>query len=99
MKINLIIFVSSIHHQPTEENTKTLMKSFESNFRPAVGDIIEDPGFDIRFHNSYEVAKVTINYTFNECLVSLAPLFIEREDMTAVEYMEKLKNNGWHEST
>jgi hypothetical protein len=71
------------------------MKSFESHFRPAIGDIIEDPGFDSRFHNSYEVVKVSINYSLNECLVSLAPLFIEQENMSAEDYIEKLKNNGW----
>ncbi|UTR15350.1 hypothetical protein MM221_01790 [Salipaludibacillus sp. LMS25] len=95
MKITLIIFVTSVHHEPTEENTKPLMKSFESNIRPAIGDIIEDSGFDSRFHNSYEVAKVTINYSLNECFVSLAPLVMEIEDMSAEEYIEKLKNNGW----
>lgn len=49
------------------------MKSFESNFRPVIGDIIDDAGFDSRFYNGYEIAKVTSNYTLNECLVSLAP--------------------------
>ncbi|GAA0350493.1 hypothetical protein [Bacillus horti] len=95
MKIKLIIFVTSVHHEPTKENSNILTKTIESEIKPVVGDIIDDPGFDSRFHNGYEVAKVTINYTSNECLVSLTPLVIESEKMTAVEYMEKLKNNGW----
>ncbi|PYZ96581.1 hypothetical protein CR205_12790 [Alteribacter lacisalsi] len=95
MNIQCSIFVTSVHHEPTKENTNTLVKTFESHFRPAVGDIIDDPGFDPRFHNGYEVAKVFINYSSNECLVSLAPMVIEREEITAAEYMEKLQNNGW----
>ncbi len=97
MKIHFLIFVTSIYHEPTEENAKTFIKTFESDIRPVAGDIIDDPGFDPRFHNGYEVAKVTLNYRSNECFVSLAPLVIEGEKMTAVEYMKKLKDHGWRE--
>lgn len=87
MKINLILFLSSAK--------ETFMKSFESNFRPFQGDIIDDPGFDPRFHNGYEVAKVSINYAADECYVSLSPLALELEEINVEDYMEKLKNNGW----
>ena len=50
------------------------MKTFESTFRPAIGDIIDDPGFDPKFHNGYEVVKVTLNYELNKCYVSLRHL-------------------------
>ncbi len=98
LNINLILFVSSINQEPpdTEENTRTLVKTFETDFRPQVGDIIDDPGFDSKFHNGYEVVKVTINYTLNECLVSLTPIAIEVENIWVGDYIKKLKTHGWH---
>ncbi len=71
------------------------MKTFESDFRPVTGDIIDDPGFDGGFHNGYEVVKVTTNYSSNECLVSLKPLLIEIETIRAEDYIKKLKTHGW----
>ncbi|MBB6452710.1 hypothetical protein HNQ94_001156 [Salirhabdus euzebyi] len=68
MKINLLIFISSIKVQKEEQLTFVMMKTFESNIRPIKGDILDDPGFDPRFHNGYEVVKVTINYASNQCL-------------------------------
>lgn len=75
--------------------SEVLTKTIESDFRPVAGDVIDDPGFDPRFHNGYEVVKVTINYTTNECLVSLSPLAIEIEEIQVVEYIKKLQSNGW----
>lgn len=95
LNISLMLFVSSLNQEPSEENTQPLMKTFESNFRPQVGDIIDDPGFDSSFHNGYEVVKVTINYTSNECLVSLVPLAIEVEKISVEDYIKKLKTHGW----
>lgn len=95
LNISLILFISSINQEPTEENTQPLVKIFESDFRPQVGDIIDDPGFDSGFHNGYEVVKVTINYTSNECFVSLVPLAIEVEKISVEDYIEKLKKHGW----
>ncbi|MGF2616214.1 hypothetical protein FZC84_00365 [Rossellomorea vietnamensis] len=92
MKINLILFVSSVKEKSP---MATLMKTFESNIRPCKEDIIADPGFDADFHNGYEVAKVTIDYHADECWVSLSPLAIEKEEITCTAYIEKLKNNGW----
>jgi hypothetical protein len=60
------------------------------------GDIIDDPGFDSRFHNGYEVVKVTINYATNECYVSLHPLAMELEEMSINDYIDKLVANEWH---
>ena len=59
------------------------------------GDIIDDPGFDSRFHNGYEVVKVTINYATNECYVSLHPLAMELEEMSINDYIDKLVTNEW----
>ncbi|MFD2043832.1 hypothetical protein ACFSTA_07040 [Ornithinibacillus salinisoli] len=93
MKINLIIFISSIK-EPSETKPTCVMKTFESTFRPVKGDIIDDPGFDPGFHNGYEVAKVTINYASNECYVSLHPLVLEEEKIK-METVEKLEAHGW----
>ena len=60
------------------------------------GDIIDDPGFDSRFHNGYEVVKVTINYATNECYVSLHPLAMELEEMSINDYIDNLVANEWH---
>src|SRR4051812_17503597 len=93
MKINLVIFISSI-----KENNiyKLMMKTVESDIRPVNGDILDDPGFHPGFHNGYEVVKVTINYASNECFVSLQPLVLEREEIKIETYIEKLEANGWH---
>lgn len=71
------------------------MKTFESTIRPVQGDIIDDPGFDSRFHNGYEVVKVTINYEKNECYVSLHPVAIGIEEISINDYIDKLVANGW----
>lgn len=88
-----MIFVSSAE----EQKGHVMVKTFESNFRPVKGDIIEDPGFDPDFHNGYEVTKITVNYAANECYVSLHPLVIDKVDITVETYLEKLKANGWRE--
>ncbi|WP_412965503.1 hypothetical protein [Fredinandcohnia sp. 179-A 10B2 NHS] len=92
MKIKMIIFVTS-----TKENNRSemVMKTFESAIRPVKGDIIDDPGFDPRFHNGYEVVKVTLNYEKNEFLVSLRPLVLELEEISVKDYINKLVENGW----
>jgi hypothetical protein len=92
MKINLFVFVSSVKEPAKKE---LLSKTFESDIRPVIGDIIDDPGFDPDFHNGYEVVKVTINYASNECYVSLTPLVLEREEIKIETYIEKLESNGW----
>ncbi len=76
-------------------NSEIVMKTFKSNIRPVKGDIIDDPGFDSRFHNGYEVVKVTINYETNECYVSLQPLVMELEEISVSEYIDKLVANKW----
>lgn len=96
MKINLAIFISSINGQTESNSGKLLMKTFKSNIRPVKGDIIEDPGFHADYHNGYEVVRVTINYTLNECFVSLHPLVLEREKMKTENYIERLEANGWN---
>lgn len=96
MKINLIIFVSSSKDQSEKNIPSIMMKTFESNIRPIKGDIIDDPGFDPKFHNGYEVVKVTINYASDECWVSLTPLAIEIEEIKIEMYINKLKTHGWH---
>ncbi|MCY8955783.1 hypothetical protein MOE39_18435 [Bacillus cereus] len=92
MKINLVLFVSSIKEKTIP---KLMIKTFESDIRPIKGDIIDDPGFDSSFHNGYEVVKVSINYASNECFVSLHPLAIELEDIKLDTYIEKLEAYGW----
>ena len=92
MKIKLLIFLTS---SKEENKSEMVMKTFESTFRPMIGDIIEDPGFDPGFHNGYEVVKVTVNYEKNECYVSLTPLAIEIEETRFDDYLEKLTANGW----
>ena len=93
MNIHLLIFVSSVKDKTVQAG---MMKTFKSDFRPVIGDIIEDPGFDPGFHNGYEVVKVTVNYASNECFVSLAPMDMETEKITAKSYLAKLAANGWH---
>ncbi|MGD2197411.1 hypothetical protein [Lysinibacillus fusiformis] len=95
MKINLMIFISSIKEQKENNIGEVVLKTFESNIRPVKGDILDDPGFHPRFHNGYEVVKVTMNYALNECLVSLCPLELEREEIAIENYIERLKENGW----
>jgi hypothetical protein len=92
MKINLIIFISSVKEQ---EKGISMLKTFESDIRPVKGDIMDDPGFDSGFHNGYEVVKVSINYALNECFVSLIPLAIEIEEIRIETYKEKLEAHGW----
>ncbi|MUK90305.1 hypothetical protein GMD78_18185 [Ornithinibacillus sp. L9] len=94
MKINLVIFISSIK-EPELATPACMIKTIESDFRPVKGDIIDDPGFDPRYHNGYEVVKVTINYVTKECFVSLQPLVIELEEICMNTYVEKLEENGW----
>jgi hypothetical protein len=93
MKIKMIIFLTSSKEQKENNRTEIVMKTFESTIRPVKGDIIDDPGFDSRFHNGYEVVKVTINYETNECYVSLHPLAMELEEISI--YIDKLKANEW----
>jgi len=95
MEINLVIFISSINEQLKNNTGEVMMKTFESNIRPAKGDILEDPGFHPGFHNGYEVVKVTINYASNDCFVSLNPLVLEREEIKLETYIERLKAHGW----
>lgn len=95
MKINLMIFVSSVKEQKEKSTHKVMMKTFESNIRPVQGDVIDDPGFHPKFHNGYEVAKVTINYAFDECWVSLTPIAIEIEEISLDAYIENLEAQGW----
>jgi hypothetical protein len=95
MKINLLIFISSVKEQQEKNRQELMMKTFESNIRPVIGDIIHDPGFDPGFHNGYEVVKITINYAMNECFVSLKPLVLEFEEIKVETYIEKLKAHDW----
>jgi hypothetical protein len=53
MKINLMIFVSSVKEQKRKSMYKVMMKTFESSIRPVQGDVIDDPGFHPKFHNGY----------------------------------------------
>lgn len=89
----MIIFVTSAKEENSD--SEIVMKTFESTIRPVKGDIIDDPGFDSRFHNGYEVVKVTINYETNECYVSLQPLVMELEEISVSEYIDKLVANKW----
>jgi len=95
MKINLIIFITSVKEQKENNIGEIVIKTFESNIRPVKGDILDDPGFHPGFHNGYEVVKVTMNYALNECWVSLSPLELEREEIEIETYIERLKVNGW----
>lgn len=94
MKIKLYVFLTSTKDK---ENSRSemMMKTVESSFRPVIGDIIEDPGFDQGFHNGYEVVKVTVNYAKNECYVSLSPMAIDLEEISFDGYINKLTANGW----
>jgi hypothetical protein len=92
MKINLVLFITSMNEP---DKMESLIKTFESEIRPAKGDILDDPGFDSAYHNGYEVVKVTIDYTNDLCWVSLSPLAIELEEIRFDTYLEKLKANGW----
>lgn len=91
----MIIFLSSSKDEGENNRTETVMKTFESMIRPVKGDIIDDPGFDPRFHNGYEVVKVTINYKTNECHLSLHPLVLELEEISINDYIDKLVANEW----
>ena len=95
MKINLMIFITSIKQQKENNIGEIVKKTFESNIRPVKGDILDDPGFHPLFHNGYEVVKVTMNYALDECWVSLSPLDLEREEIELEAYIERLKANGW----
>ncbi len=93
MKIKMVIFLTSLKEHNRAE---MVMKTFESTIRPVIGDIIDDPGFDAKFHNGYEVVKVSINYEANECYVSLSPLALELEEISFITYLDKLLAHGWH---
>lgn len=95
MKINLMLFITSVKEQKEKNIQEVLMKTFESNIRPVTGDILDDPGFHPQFHNGYEVVKVTIHYASDECWVSLTPLAIEIEDIPIETYIKKLEAHGW----
>lgn len=95
MKVKLIIFLTSSKEQIENNRAVVVMKTFESAIRPVKGDIIDDPGFDSRFHNGYEVVKVTLNYAENECFVSLKPLVLELEEISIDEYIDKMLVNEW----
>ena len=95
MKIKMLILLTSSKEQIENNRTQLVMKTFESTIRPVKGDIIDDPGFDPRFHNGYEVVKVTINYETNECYVSLYPLASELEEICINDYIDKLVANEW----
>ncbi len=94
MKINLVIFVSSVKEQSENTIAEVMIKTFESTIRPVKGDILDDPGFHPGYHNGYEVVKVTINYAENECFVSLSPLCWKGEIETQT-YIDRLKAHGW----
>ncbi|RIW37433.1 hypothetical protein D3H55_04880 [Bacillus salacetis] len=96
MKINLVLFLASNHEAGKME---TLMKTFESDFRPVKGDILDDPGFDPDYHNGYEVVKVTIDYSQDLCWVSLTPLAIDLVHLSFDTYIKKLRTNGWNTLT
>lgn len=55
MKINLMIFITSVQEIKENNRQELMMKIFESNIRPVKGDIIDDPGFHSGFHNGYEI--------------------------------------------
>lgn len=99
MIIKMIIFLTSSKQDKENNRSELLMKTFESTIRPVVGDMIDDPGFDPRFHNGYEVVKVTLHYETNECYVSLHPLAIEVEEMDIHDYVDKLVAHGWRTIT
>ena len=94
LKIKMIIFLTSLQEKDQNQST-IVMKTFDSMTRPVKGDIIADPGFDPRFHNGYEVVKVTLDYTVDECYVSLSPLAIELEEISLNDYIEKLVAYDW----
>ncbi|MFG6150191.1 hypothetical protein [Halobacillus sp. B23F22_1] len=93
MKIHFILFAASENEQKQALMTKTVA----STFRPVQGDIIDDPGFHSKFHNGYEVVKVTINYANEECWVSLSPLALEVQEIRLQDYVDKLLIHGWRE--
>lgn len=95
MKINLVVFISSIKERKENNIAEVTVKTFESTIRPVKGDILDDPGFHPDYHNGYEVVKVTINYASSECFVSLSPLMLEREEIKTETYIEWLKVHGW----
>lgn len=95
MKINLVVFITSIKEQDENNIREVMIKTFESTIRPMEGDILDDPGFHPGYHNGYEVVKVTINYAANECLVSLSPLRLEKEEIETATYIDRLKAHGW----
>ncbi|MDP4095987.1 hypothetical protein OIN60_04190 [Paenibacillus sp. P96] len=95
MKINLLLFLSSVQEHEGNSIQPALVKTFESNIRPVQGDILDDPGFHPDFHNGYEVVKVTLNYSSDECWVSLTPLALELENLPIEAYVENLIKHGW----
>lgn len=99
LKINLVIFLTATKGQKESNRIEIVTKSVESTFRPVKGDIIDDPGFDPRFHNGYEVVKVTVNYVTNECFVSLHPIALEIEEISIDDYLKQLVANKWHISS
>lgn len=95
MKVNVVLLLTSVSEHRQNGMAHVMMKTFESNIRPVVGDILDDPGFHPQYHNGYEVVKVTINYASDECWVSLAPLAIELENIPLEAYRDNLALHGW----
>ncbi|MCI3923126.1 hypothetical protein MO973_23155 [Paenibacillus sp. TRM 82003] len=96
MNVHMVLFISSSVDRSIQG---IRIKTFESDIRPMKGDIIHDPGFHPRFHNGYEVVRVTLHYAENECWVSLSPLAIELEEIPVQSYLAHLEANGWREVT
>jgi len=53
----MVIFLTSSKEEKEKNSSKIVMKTVASIFHPVKGDMIDDPGFESRVHNGYDVVK------------------------------------------
>ncbi len=87
MRINL--FLDITHGTQGEYHCARLIKDFDSDLRPMVGDTVVDEGLD-----GADVTKVTLDYANEVCAVYLNGPTIDSEDLSSC--IDDLVKSGWY---
>lgn len=89
-----IILMQQIQLEDFRKGWRNITKEFESNIVPHKGDLISDSVWKDPYE--YEVVEININYSENECYVSLAPIKLETNDIEHLKkYTEMTKLHHW----
>jgi hypothetical protein len=95
MKIILCHGVSINEINKNAKSFVSLYKSIYSNIKPCIGDMIHDSAF-INVPYDGKVVQVTIDYSKDECYVSLKVLILDTPDTNKLmEYTNNAIKNGW----